>query len=134
MVENPIILFDGICNLCANSVRFVARRDHTKQFRFAPLQSDAATRLLEQHKYVQEKLSSVLLIADDRLYEKSAAAMQIAKRLDAPWPVFYYLFFWIPPILADPIYDFIGNRRYKWFGTKESCWVPTKDLSDRFLE
>ena len=134
VVENPIILFDGICNLCANSVQFVARRDHDECFRFASLQSDVATRLLQQHHYTQDKLSSVLLITDGRLYEKSAAAMQIAKRLDAPWPIFYYLFLWIPAFLVDPIYDFIGNRRYKWFGSKESCWVPTDDLSDRFLE
>lgn len=132
--EFPIVLFDGVCNLCESTVRFVIRRDKNARFRFASLQSAAARHLMSDHQYVDDGLQSVLLIAENKLYRKSQAGLQIVKRLDGAWPLLYYLCFWIPRFVADPIYDFIGNRRYQWFGTKAECWIPDDELRHRFVE
>lgn len=131
---HPLILFDGVCNLCQRSVQLVIRNDRAGRFRFASLQSAAAAEILREHDYEHDELSSVLLVSGDHIYRKSRAALRIARRMDRLWPIFYYLFFWVPPFLADPLYDFIGNRRYRWFGKKESCWIPDEDLSSRFLD
>jgi len=132
--ENSLVLFDGVCNLCESTVHFIIRRDREKKFRFASLQSAAAREVLARHDYASDDLSSVLLLADNRLYRKSRAALQIVKRLDGAWPILYYVLFWVPAFVADPIYDFIGNRRYRWFGKKYECWVPDDDLRSRFIE
>ena len=131
--EHPVILFDGVCNLCARSVQLVIRNDRDSLFRFASLQSDVAKDLLLAFDYEHEGLSSVLLILDGKLHRKSRAALNITRRMDRLWPTFYYLLIWIPRFIADPVYDFIGERRYKWFGKKESCWVPDEALLARFL-
>ena len=90
--------------------------------------------LLKEMDYRDDNLASVLLIVDGRLFRKSRAALRIAKRLDRPWPLFYYLFFWVPSFLGDWIYSFIGNRRYQWFGKQEECWIPSADLASRFID
>lgn len=132
--NHPTVLFDGVCNLCEGTVRFIIRRDKHAAFRFAVLQSDVAQKLMSDYRYAEDELSSVLLVVDNRFYRKSSAGLQIAKRLDGAWPLLYYLFFWIPRFMADPIYDFVGNRRYSWFGKKKECWIPTDDLRRRFLD
>ncbi|NNL55937.1 MAG: DUF393 domain-containing protein [Woeseia sp.] len=132
--DMSVILFDGVCNLCESTVHFVVRRDKNGQFHFAPLQSNAAQELLSSHQYSFDTLSSVLLIVDDTLYRKSRAALQIARRLDGAWPLLYYALFWIPRFIADPVYDFIANRRYRWFGKKPDCWIPDDDLRKRFID
>jgi len=131
--EYPIILFDGVCNLCETSVRFVIRNDRTGHFRFASLQSAAAHELLSSARYEHDALSSVLLLIDRKLYRKSTAALQICRRLDGGWPVLYYLFAWVPTAVADRLYDYIGSRRYQWFGRKDACWIPTPELIARFI-
>lgn len=133
VTEHPTVLFDGVCNLCEDTVRFIIRRDRNAKFRFASLQSAAAQKLMAGHHYDDDSLSSVLLIVNNTLHSKSRAALQILKRLDGAWPVLYYLFFWVPPFIGNPLYDFIGNRRYQWFGRKEECWLPTPELKKRFL-
>lgn len=130
----PLILFDGVCNLCESSVRFVIQRDEKSLFRFASLQSTNAQKLLARYDHESDVLSSVLLIVDDKLYRKSRAGLQIAKRLDGAWPLLFYAFFWIPPFIADRIYDFVGNRRYQWFGIKDECWIPDDALLQRFVD
>ena len=132
--DMPVVLFDGVCNLCESTVHFVVRRDKNKQFRFASLQSEAAQEILSSHRYDFDTLSSVLLIVDDTLYRKSRAALQIVRRLDGAWPLLYYLFFWVPKLIANPVYDFIANRRYRWFGKKAECWIPDDDLRQRFID
>jgi len=130
----PIVLFDGVCNLCESAVLFVIRRDETARFRFAPLQSPAAQQIMAGHDYTDDQLGSVLLVDDGQLYRKSRAALKIARQLDGAWPLMYYLFFWIPPVISDFVYDYVGNRRYKWFGTKSECWIPNEDLRQRFID
>lgn len=132
--SQPLILFDGVCNLCQRSVQFVIRNDSNGSFRFASLQSNVAASLLEQYSYEDDRLDSMILIVGDRLYRKSRAALQIARRLDKAWPLFFYLFFWVPSFIGDPIYSFIGNRRYRWFGKMDECWIPDPDIAARFID
>ena len=132
--DAPVILFDGICNLCEQSVQLVIRNDRQANFRFASLQSNVARHLLEQHAYDDKSLSSVVLLQDGELYQKSRAALRVARQLDRAWPLLFYLCYWIPPLIADRVYDFIGARRYRWFGKKAICWVPDASLAARFLD
>ena len=126
-----IILFDGVCNLCEASVQFVYRRDCGGVFRFAPIQSGIGSALLGPHREGQS-LNTFYVLTYDRLFVKSDAWLQIVRRLRSPWRLLAVLQF-IPRGLRDLVYDFIGSRRYRWFGKKEACVVPTGDFSSRFL-
>ena len=132
--RQPLILFDGVCNLCQSSVQFVIRNDSAEQFRFAALQSDIAQSILREYSYAHDELSSMLVLIEGELYRESRAALEIAKRLDWPWPLCYYLAFWVPAFIADRIYRFVGKRRYRWFGKKEECWIPDPGLAARFVD
>ena len=123
------MLFDGVCNLCTGSVRFIIERDARRQFRFASLQSARAERLLG----ARDRLESVVLIANGRTYRKSTAALLIAKRLSGAWPLLAVLLV-VPRPLRDAAYDWIGARRYRWFGKREACWAPGSELAERFLD
>lgn len=129
--DGPIILFDGMCNLCTGSVRFVIERDSRKQFRFASLQSPVAEKLLGPQE--RDRLESMVLVTGGRLYRKSTAALLTVKRLDGLWPLLSILIV-IPRPLRDAVYDWIGNRRYRWFGRRDVCWKPNPDLAGRFLD
>lgn len=128
-----IILFDGICNLCNASVNFIIKNDKKKFFVFASLQSDVAKEILLQFSAKKLNLDSIIYIENGALYEKSTAALKIAKQLRFPWPIFY-LFIIIPPFIRDKIYNLIAKNRYKWFGKKDSCMIPTPDLKSLFLD
>jgi predicted DCC family thiol-disulfide oxidoreductase YuxK len=127
--EHLVILFDGVCNLCTGSVRFVIARDARKRFRFASLQSATAERLLG----ARDRLESVVLLADGKVHRKSTAALLIARRLDGLWPLAAVLLA-VPRPLRDAAYDWIGRRRYRWFGRTDACWTPQPALAERFLE
>ena len=130
--NNPIVLFDGVCNLCNATVTFIIRRDRKKIFRFAPLQSPVGESIKVACGFSKDELESVILKVDGKVYKKSDAALQIAKRLDGLWPVFF-IFYFIPSFLRDPIYDLVARYRYRWFGKRESCMIPDPDLRSRFL-
>ena len=127
--DRPVILFDGVCNLCTGSVRFVIERDSRRQFRFASLQSAAAERLLGS----RDQLESMVLVAGGKVYRKSTAALLIARRLDGLWPLLA-AFLVIPKFLRDAVYDWIGSRRYRMFGKRDVCWTPKPELAERFLD
>lgn len=127
--RGPIILFDGVCNLCTGSVRFVIARDARKQFRFASLQSAVAKRLLGE----RDQLESVVLVDGGEVCRKSTAALRIARRLDGAWPLLAALLV-IPRPLRDAVYDWIGRRRYRWFGKRDACFMPPDSLAERFLD
>lgn len=129
----PVILFDGVCNLCTGSVRFVIERDSRKQFRFASLQSPVADKLLGQQRNEADRLESVVLVVGERIYRKSRAALLIARRLDGLWPLLSVLLA-IPRPVRDAVYDWIGRRRYRMFGKRDVCWTPQPELADRFLD
>jgi len=129
----PVILFDGVCNLCTGSVRFVIERDSRKQFRFASLQSPVAEKLLGPQRNEADRLESVVLVVGARIYRKSSAALLIVRRLDGLWPLLSVLLA-IPRPLRDAVYDWIGRRRYRMFGKRAACWKPQPELADRFLD
>ena len=129
----PVILFDGVCNLCTGSVRFVIERDSRKQFRFASLQSPVAEKLLGPQRNEADRFESVVLVVGERIYRKSSAALLIARRLDGLWPLLSVLLA-IPRPLRDAVYDWIGRRRYRMFGKRAACWKPQPELADRFLD
>ena len=127
--DRPVILFDGVCNLCTGSVQFVIERDSRKRFRFASLQSPVAEKLLGR----RDDLESMVLVQDGKTYRKSTAALLIAKRLDGLWPALS-VFLVVPRFLRDAVYDWIGRRRYRMFGKRDVCWTPSAKLADRFLD
>lgn len=124
--EQPVILFDGTCVLCNGTAQFVLRRDRRARIRFATLQSPAARRLLGRCGCRGPDLESVVLIAGGRTYRRSRALLEILRRLDPPWPILYGLVI-VPRPFADAVYDFVGARRYRWFGTTTSCAVAEED-------
>jgi predicted DCC family thiol-disulfide oxidoreductase YuxK len=131
-VAPRIILFDGVCNLCVFFVRFVVARDPRARFSFASLQSEAARRLLGDHDLPADAMTSIILVEGDRYYWKSAAALRIFRGLIQPWPLLYP-FVVVPRILSDAAYDFVAERRYRWFGKRDECLIATPELAKRFL-
>lgn len=131
-MANPIVLFDGVCNLCSGSVQFVLKRDPEARFRFASLQSEAGQTIQAEHGLDPGVLSSVLLLEDGRLYRESDAALRIARHLPGAWKLLT-VFKIIPRPIRDGMYRFIARNRYRWFGKAETCWLPTSELRGRFL-
>lgn len=131
-LDHPVILFDGVCNLCNGSVLFIIKRDPRARFYFAALQSDFGIGQLKSFGLPATALNSVLLMKDGMLYQKSNAALEIAKHLSGLWPALY-IFKIIPPFLRDGLYMWIARNRYRWFGKKDACMIPTPELKSRFL-
>ncbi len=130
---NPIILFDGVCNFCNGMVLFIIKQDKQKVFRFAALQSEAGQRLLETYQLPRNDFDSFLLIENGKVYRSSTAGLRLYNKL--PWYWMWMQVFWIvPKIFRDAVYDFIARNRYKWFGKKETCMIPTPDVRSRFLD
>ena len=130
MSAKAVILFDGVCNFCNSSINLVIRNDKKAYFQFAPLQGEIAQQLVGNR--ILPTPESVILLEDGKIYEKSTAALRIAKKLDGLWPLVYILHI-IPKFVRDPIYDLIARNRYKWFGKKETCMIPSPDIRNRFL-
>ncbi len=128
--ERPILLFDGVCQLCSRTVGFVVKHDSRKRFRFVPLQSPVAESLLGPQF---SKDGSMVLVLGKRNFHKSTAALKTAKRLDGLWPLLS-IFLVVPEPLRDAVYDWLASRRYRLFGKREKCWVPEGDIADRFLD
>ena len=128
-----VIMFDGVCNLCNASVNFVIDRDSDRYFRYAPLQSDAGQRFLKKHGKSVSDFDSVILDEGDRFFTQSTAALRIARKLDGAWPLLYG-FIIIPPFLRNLVYNIIARNRYKWFGRKDECRIPTPELKSLFLD
>jgi len=133
ITKNPVILFDGVCNLCNSSVQFIIKRDPRSIFRFASIQSEAGRELLSANGEDPDTLDSVILVKDNRVYKRSAAALEIARKLSGGWPLFY-VFRIIPSAVLDIFYNIIARNRYSWFGRKDQCMIPDPKLSLRFLD
>ena len=129
--DSTIVFFDGICNFCNNSINFIIKRDKKGYFKFAPLQSEIAQKLVgDKTKPMPE---SVILIENGKTYDRSSAALRIAKKLDGLWPLLY-IFIILPKRLRDAVYNLIGRNRYKWFGKTEACMIPNPEVRSRFLD
>lgn len=129
---HPVILFDGVCNLCSASVQFVIRHDPKHYFRFASLQGNFGQRILKEHDLPLQGSDSFILLENGNLYTRATAALRVCRKLNGAWP-FMYGFIIVPPFIRNTVYDFVAKRRYKWFGKKETCWVPTAELQELFI-
>lgn len=129
----PVILFDGICNLCNASVDFVIERDRREVFRFASLQGKTGQILLREHQLPDDAMDTVILIEGGKPYTRSTAALRIARRLSFPYPLLS-IFLAVPSFLRNLVYDIVARNRYRWFGRTDTCRVPTPELSARFLD
>ncbi len=132
--HKKLILFDGVCNLCNSSVQYVIKHDKNNVFLFAALQSDIGQQIIEAYKIDTNKVDSILLYTPEKGVDyKSTAALKIASQLGFPQNLMT-AFFIIPPFIRNWAYDYIAKNRYKWYGKKESCWIPTPELKSKFLE
>ncbi len=131
--NQPIIFFDGVCNLCNSSVQFVIKHDTQKKFTFASLQSDAAKEILLQFGEKNYQLDSIILIDSNEMYSKSSAVLRVLKLLGGFYSLLY-LFIIIPKPFRDWLYNYVARNRYKWYGKRESCMIPSEKLKNRFLD
>ncbi|MFT3979814.1 MAG: thiol-disulfide oxidoreductase DCC family protein [Ferruginibacter sp.] len=132
MNNQPVILFDGVCNLCNGAVQYIIRHDREEKFSFASLQSEAGQRLLKQYDLPQQHFDTFVLIDHDKAWTRSTAALKVTRQLNGPVKLLFG-FIIVPRFIRDWIYAFIAANRYKWFGKQESCMLPTPSLQKRFL-
>lgn len=129
-----IILFDGVCNLCNSSVQFVIKRDKKDAFRYAALQSEAGQSLLAERNIDTSEVDSIILIDPGvAYYTKSDAALEICDEIGGGWSLLV-VFKWVPSSIRNIVYDFIAKNRYRWYGKKDQCMIPTPDLKAKFLQ
>jgi predicted DCC family thiol-disulfide oxidoreductase YuxK len=132
MHSKPIILFDGVCNLCNGAIQFVIRHDPNEKFLFTSLQSKAGQQLLTQYQLPLTEFTSFILLQHNNIYTKSTAALQVAKQISGAWACLY-IFIIVPRFIRDAVYNWIAQNRYRWFGKQETCMMPTPELKARFL-
>lgn len=132
MKQQPVILFDGVCNFCNGAVNFVIKRDKTAQIQFAPLQSEKGRLFARQFGFNEEELKTFIFIEDNKFYTKSTAALKVCRHLGALWPLCYGLMI-IPKFIRNVVYDLVAKNRYKWFGRRDTCMMPTPEVKARFI-
>ncbi len=130
--SHPILLFDGVCNLCNASVQWILLHDPQGKFRFAALQSDTGQALLRRFGLDQAHFDSVVLVEGERIFLRSDAPLEIARHLGGLWKLAYGLKI-IPRFLRDAVYNWIARNRYRWFGRREACMLPRPEWKERFL-
>jgi len=133
--NKQLILFDGVCNLCNSSVLYVIKRDKKNKFLFAPLQSDVGKEVIKKFNINTEKTDSILLYnpVKDKITYRSTAALLVAKHLGLPSNLLA-IFLIVPAFIRNWVYNFIAKNRYKWYGKKESCMIPTPELKAKFID
>ena len=130
---NEIVLFDGVCNLCNNTVQFIIRKEKKPHLKFATLQSATGKKLIEKYNVHQDNSGSVIYIKNGKAYTKTSAALRLTKRLRGLYPMLS-LFLILPTFSRDWLYNLISKNRYKWWGKSESCQTPTSELRKRFID
>ncbi len=131
--SKPILLFDGVCNLCNYFVQFTIKRDPQAKFKFAALQSSAGRALLKEFDLSDDDWDSFVLIYNGKCFLKSTAALHVLKEIGGFWKVFYVLMV-IPRPLRDLLYNLVAKMRYRVFGKRDTCMLPTPDIDKRFLK
>ncbi|MDE3740554.1 thiol-disulfide oxidoreductase DCC family protein [Maribacter polysaccharolyticus] len=133
-MNKKIILFDGVCNLCNRTVQFVIRHDKKDEFRFATLQGDMGKQLVKERHIDTDTVDSIILIEPGvAYYTKSTAALKIGASFGGAWKLLNVLEL-IPSSISDIVYDFVASNRYKWYGKKDACMIPTPELKTKFLD
>ncbi len=132
--HKKLILFDGVCNLCNNSVLYVIKRDKKNLFMFTPLQSEVGKQIIKEYNIDTTLVDSIILYNPEKgIHYKSTAALKVASQLGFPTNLLA-VFIIVPSFISNWVYDFIAKNRYKWYGKKEACMIPTPELKSRFLE
>lgn len=131
-LDKNILLFDGLCNLCNGSVNFILKHDKAKKYKFASLQSQIGIKLCEQHNIDTQEVDSIVLIKNDKVFNKSAAILEILKDMSIGWRLLRIGII-LPKFIRDWLYDVIAKYRYRIFGKKDELPIPPEDLQDRFL-
>ena len=129
----PLLLFDGVCNLCDRSVQFVLDHESAGEIRFASLQSRVGRAVLAEHGLAGADIDSVVFVVNGRALVQSDAALAVAARLEAPWR-WLALGRFVPHSLRDRAYTWVARNRYRWFGTREACRLPSAETRARFLD
>lgn len=130
-MPDKIIFFDGVCNLCNRLVIFIIKRDRNRIFKFASLQSVKAAEMGIIQK--DKTLNTIIFLTENKLYQKSSAVLHICKLLPFPWTLLFG-FIIVPRFIRDGVYNFVADNRYKWFGKREQCMVPSENIEERFLK
>lgn len=132
--DQPILLFDGVCNLCNGFVQFIIRHDAQQIFRFSSLQSGTGRGVLQ---YIADNVGpvpdSLILLYKGHYYTKADAALKIARLLGGGWRLLVVGYI-LPAFIRNGIYDLVARNRYKWFGKRDECMIPTPELTSRFLD
>ncbi len=131
-MNSPLILFDGTCNFCNSTINFVIRKENTNVIKFTTLQSDKGQAVLKQFGWPTDDFKSFLFIENDHLYSHSTGALRVCKYLKKPWK-WASIFLYLPKWLRDPFYNVVAKNRYKWFGTRDTCMIPTPEIRAKFL-
>ena len=132
MPQQPIILFDGVCNFCNSAVNFVIKRDKNSALKFTTLQSNIAHQMLAHQNIPTNDLSSFVFIENEKIYTRSTAALRVCKYLTGLWPLMYG-FIIVPKFIRDGIYNWVAKNRYRWFGKTKECMIPTPEIKAKFL-
>jgi predicted DCC family thiol-disulfide oxidoreductase YuxK len=131
-IPDSLVLFDGVCNLCSALVQFVIRHDPAAKFRFAAIQSEIGREIFQSHGLDPADLQTFVFIADGETFLRSDAAIEVVSRFGGAWRIFR-VFRFVPRVVRDSIYTIVARNRYRWFGRKEVCMVPTTEIKERFL-
>jgi predicted DCC family thiol-disulfide oxidoreductase YuxK len=131
--DHPIILFDGVCNLCNSIVQFVIKKDKKKQFLFASLQGKTGQEVLKKFNLPVNDFNSFIILEADKIYTRSTGALRMLKKLGGGWKLFYG-FIILPRFIRDAVYNWIARNRYKWYGKRDECMIPTPELKERFFD
>ena len=129
--KHPILLFDGVCNVCDSSINFIIKRDKEGKYRYASLQSETGQELLKKFNLPTNDFDSFVYVDGDSYYTKSSGALKVLKGLGGLWSIFY-AFIIIPKPIRDAVYSLIAQNRYKWFGKKDECMIPSPEIRERF--
>jgi predicted DCC family thiol-disulfide oxidoreductase YuxK len=132
MNNQPIILFDGVCNFCNSAVNFTLKRNKKANIMFAPMQSEAGQKLLLHYNLPADDMKSFFFIENAIVYKQSTGALKVCRHLKSLWPLCYG-FIIVPKFIRDGIYNWIAKNRYKWFGMQQACMIPTPEVKSRFL-
>lgn len=132
MTNQPIILFDGVCNFCNSAVNFVIKRNAKANIFYTPMQSDAGQKILKQNNLPANDMQSFVFVDKGKVYRQSTAALKVCRYLRGLWPLCYGLII-VPPFIRDGIYNWIAKNRYKWFGVRQECMIPSPEVKQRFL-
>ena len=130
--DRPLVIFDGLCVLCSGGARWLMRFDRKARFRLTAAQSPTGTAIFHHYGLVSDDYETMILLEEGKIYQESDAWLHICRQLGFPWSVVAPLRF-VPLRLRDGIYEMIARNRFRWFGRRETCYLPAPSQQDRFI-